>query len=455
MPTGRMHGVLRELRRAALLHEGGDLSDEQLLDHFLGEHNEAAFEALVRRHGPMVMGVCQRILHNAHDAEDAFQATFLVLVRKAASIIPRAMVASWLYGVAYRTALGARTANARRRAKEKEMPRREALDEDIWSKLRPLLDHELSHLPDKYRLPVVLCDLEGKSRKDAARQLGWLEGTLSGRLARARVLLAKRLAARGLTLSGGALASSLSSSTALASVPGPLVMSTVKAATLLAGGGLTAAGAVPVKVAVLVHEVLRAMMMTKIKIVTVWLLAIGVVGGSVGLATYPAEVSAQSSSKPSPSMIPAVAVQTPRAAEAVPSPLPAVLPSSPRRIGPADVLDIQLVNPSPAVPQRWLGRHTVDADGKIEIDGQTFLTVRNRTIEQTRQMLAKLIQRWYLRGKSVDEVKNNLRVGIGALEPITLTPQTSFHIQLTVVSVEHEKGNRGRVHKVLSNPSIM
>src|SRR5438309_6191982 len=315
MPTGRMHGVLRELRRAALLHEGGDLSDEQLLDHFLGEHDEAAFEALVRRHGPMVMGVCRRILHNAHDAEDAFQATFLVLVRKAASIIPRAMVASWLYGVAYRTALGARTANARRRAKEKEMPRREALDQDIWSKLRPLLDHELSHLPDKYRLPIVLCDLEGKSRKDAARQLGWLEGTLSGRLARARVLLARRLSARGLALSGGALASSLSSSTALASVPAPLVMSTVKAATLLADGSVMAAGVVPAKVAILVHGVLRAMMMTKIKIVTVWLLAVGVLGGSVGLVTYPAEVSAQSSSKPSPSAIPAVGVQTPRAKE--------------------------------------------------------------------------------------------------------------------------------------------
>ena len=197
MPTGRMHGVLRELRRAALLHEGGDLSDEQLLDHFLGEHDEAAFEALVRRHGPMVMGVCRRILHNAHDAEDAFQATFLVLVRKAASIIPRAMVASWLYGVAYRTALGARTANARRRAKEKEMPRREALDQDIWSKLRPLLDHELSHLPDKYRLPIVLHYFEDLTGVEVAAVLGWKESLVWSRIYAGYRELRKRLTAAG------------------------------------------------------------------------------------------------------------------------------------------------------------------------------------------------------------------------------------------------------------------
>src|SRR5438876_2514624 len=236
MQTGQWSGVLRQIRRAALLQEEGDLADGQLLDHFLAHHDETAFEALVRRHGPMVMGVCRRVLRNSHDAEDAFQATFLVLVRKAASVVPREMVGNWLYGVAYRTALGARTACARRRAKEREMPRREALDEDIWSKLRPLLDHELSHLPDKYRVPIVLCALESKSRKEAARQLGWSEGTLSGRLARARILLAKRLSARGLTLSGGALAAALAGNTALASVPSGLLMSTVKAATLLASG---------------------------------------------------------------------------------------------------------------------------------------------------------------------------------------------------------------------------
>src|SRR5437667_7676999 len=154
MATAEMGSVVRHLRRAVLLRDGGGLTDGQLLESFLASGEEAAFEALVRRHGPMVLGVCRRVLRDAHEAEDAFQATFLVLVRKAGSVVPRELVGNWLYGVAYRTALGAKTASARRRAKEREMPRREALDEDIWSKLRPLLDHELSHLPDKYRVPI-------------------------------------------------------------------------------------------------------------------------------------------------------------------------------------------------------------------------------------------------------------------------------------------------------------
>ena len=152
--------------------------------------DEAAFEALVRRHGPMVLGVCRRVLRNHHDAEDAFQATFLVLVRKAASIVPREMVANWLYGVAYRTALKARSMIARQRVRERqvtEMPEPEAAEpDDCWRDLQPLLDQELSRLPDKYRVPIVLCDLEGKTGKEAARQLGWPEGTVASRLARGR-----------------------------------------------------------------------------------------------------------------------------------------------------------------------------------------------------------------------------------------------------------------------------
>src|SRR2546430_1413168 len=141
------------------------------------------------------------------------------------------------------------------------------------------------------------------------------------------------------------------------------------------------------------------MMMTKIKIATAWILAVGVVGGSVGLATYPGGGSAQSSAKQTSPALPAAALQTSRAEKAMPLLMARAdrqrippMPSSPQRIEPADVIDIQLVNPSPAVPQRWLGKHTVDADGKIEIDGQTFLTVRDRTIEQTREMLANLMQ---------------------------------------------------------------
>src|SRR5215831_2854286 len=160
MPTSSMTPLLRHLRQAAFRADTGDLSDGQLLERFLSRREEAAFEVLVRRHGPMVLGVCHRVLHNSHDAEDAFQATFLVLVRKAASIVPREMVGNWLYGVAYRTALEASRAMAKRRAKEKqvsECPRRETAN-DVWAELRPVLDQELDRLPDKYRVVLVLCD---------------------------------------------------------------------------------------------------------------------------------------------------------------------------------------------------------------------------------------------------------------------------------------------------------
>src|SRR5262249_54392705 len=189
---------------------GAELDDGQLLERFVACRDEPAFEALVHRHGPMVLGVCQRLLGNHHDAEDAFQATFMVLAKKAATVRPRGMVGHWLYGVACRTALEARVAAARRRARGKgyAMTRTPATPIE-WDDLRPVLDEELQRLPEKYRAAVVLCELEGKSRKEAARLLGIPEGTLSSRLATARRRLARRLARRGLDLSAAALATLL------------------------------------------------------------------------------------------------------------------------------------------------------------------------------------------------------------------------------------------------------
>src|SRR5262249_48128930 len=156
--------------------------------------------ALVRRHGPLVLGVCRRVLRDRHAAEDAFQATFLILLRRARSLDRRGSVASWLYTVAYHVALRARADAARRPPPARPVPQP---PEAGWADLQPVLDEELGRLPDSYRAVVVLCYLEGKTNVEAARLLGWPVGTVKGRLARARDLLRARLTRRGITLSAG------------------------------------------------------------------------------------------------------------------------------------------------------------------------------------------------------------------------------------------------------------
>ncbi|WP_246196657.1 sigma-70 family RNA polymerase sigma factor [Aquisphaera giovannonii] len=185
------------------------LDDGTLLGRFVESRDESAFEQLVRRHGPMVLAVCRRILANEHDAEEAFQAAFLVLALRGASVIPRGSVGHWLHGVATRTALKLRVASARRRARERSAA--VAIDAAVapWDdrrELAGLLDEELARLPARYRAAVVLCDLEGQSRSQAASRLGWAEGTVASRLARGRKLLAGRLTRRGVAISAGGLA---------------------------------------------------------------------------------------------------------------------------------------------------------------------------------------------------------------------------------------------------------
>jgi RNA polymerase sigma factor (sigma-70 family) len=264
---------------------GGGLTDAQLLTRFVTSRDEASFAALVRRHGPMVLAVCRRLLGNHQDAEDAFQATFLVLARKAGSVVKRESVGSWLHGVACRTSLQAASANARRRARERQvvdMPHPEVMPEEARDWL-PLLDQELGRLAEKYRAAVVLCDLEGRSRREAARQLGVPEGTLSGRLTTARRLLAKRLARYGLAVSGGALAAALSEKAAAACVTSALTAATAKAAVVAAGQGL-AAGAVPARVLALSEGVLKIMLLTKLRAFVAVAVVAFVSAGVVGLA---------------------------------------------------------------------------------------------------------------------------------------------------------------------------
>jgi RNA polymerase sigma factor (sigma-70 family) len=283
MATSQMSGVLQHLRRAVLLRDGAGLTDGQLLTDYINRHDEAALAALVQRHGPMVWGVCRRVLRNHHDAEDAFQATFLVLVRKAASIASRELLANWLYGVAHQTARKARATAAKRKGRERQvmdMPEPAGVEQDPWNDLQPLLDQELSRLPDIYRAVIVLCDLEGKTRKEAARRFDLPEGTVGSRLTRGRVMLAKRLTRRGVALSAGALAAVLMQNVASAGAPISVVSYTIKAASLFAAGK-AAAGVISPKVAALTEGVLKTMLLSKLKVMV--LAVVAALSGAAGL----------------------------------------------------------------------------------------------------------------------------------------------------------------------------
>jgi RNA polymerase sigma factor (sigma-70 family) len=266
MATGQINRVIEHLRKTLRTGDTAEISDGQLLECFVARREERGFELLLQRHGPMVLSVCKRVLGSHQDAEDAFQATFLVLARKAGSIRPREMVGNWLYGVACKTALRARSLLAKRQAREKQMnplPEPEAPAPDSWPEVQQVLDEELSRLSDKYRAPIILCDLEDKSQKEAAQRLGLPEGTLSSRLSRGRAMLAKRLARRGVTLSAGALAAMLSPKGVSAGVPAALASATLKAGRAFAAGQ-SVAGLVSSAVVSLTEGVLKAMLLTKL-----------------------------------------------------------------------------------------------------------------------------------------------------------------------------------------------
>ncbi len=273
--------VVHHLRRAASVRDANALSDGELLGRFVAGRDETAFALLVQRHGPMVLGVCRRVLGNVHDAEDAFQATFLVLVRRATSVLPRDLVGNWLYGVAYRTALEARTTRARRKLKEVQVSVRPGVQDtcDVAAEREELarLDRELAQLPDRYRAAIVLCDLEGKTHREAARLLGCPEKTLSTRLLRARKRLAQRL--------GGSLAAVLSTEAARANVAVPLVHSTIEAALAVAAG--QAADAVAsARVAGLAEGVVKSMLLNRLKTLAVVLGVLGLLALGAGFLPH-------------------------------------------------------------------------------------------------------------------------------------------------------------------------
>lgn len=234
-------------------------SDGELLAQFVKTQDEAAFETLVRRHGPMVFRVCRRVLRDGADAEDAFQATFIVLARKASSVVKRESVSSWLYGVAYRVAVRARSRADRRLFHEQQQVARPSVgnnDELVWRDLRPALDEEVNRLPEKYRSPVVLCYFEGKTNEEAAAQLACPAGTVKVRLMRARDLLRERLTRRGLMMSAGGFGTLLAGEGTAMALPLAMVDGTMQGAVH---------GRLPAGVQGLVAATVQGMLLARVK----------------------------------------------------------------------------------------------------------------------------------------------------------------------------------------------
>jgi polysaccharide export outer membrane protein len=260
MRTGTGDQTASSDHRSPAAPAADEASDGLLLARFHQDGDETAFTLLVQRHGPMVLSVCRRVLGDSPDADDAFQVTFLVLVRKAATLRQPTSLAAWLHGVAHRTALKARANAARRCAVERQtepmLPSEPPDDELSDPELHAALDEELSRLPEKYRAPLVLCYLEGLTNEQAARRLGWRAGSMSYRLARGRELMRRRLDQRGFALAPLAFAALLATWKAASAVPGTLARSTVRAAIRLRIGpavGLSAS------VAELAEQVLHSL----------------------------------------------------------------------------------------------------------------------------------------------------------------------------------------------------
>lgn len=273
MSSSQANPALRYIRHFPGVAD--DLTDRELLARLASDRDEAAIEALVRRHGSMVLGVCLRVLRHRDDAEDAFQATFLALIRTAGSLRPRESVGGWLHRVAYRVAQKARIAAARRRKYEDNVTHQQTadpVDELTVREAREVLDEELARLPDKFRVPLVLCYLEGLTRDEAARRLGWSESTLKSRLEQARDKLGARLSARGLTLPAALVASLLSGTAVRAAVTPALINSLVCAALR------------PTNSSSAITEGVKTLSLTKLKIVTATFIGVAALVTWVGVS---------------------------------------------------------------------------------------------------------------------------------------------------------------------------
>jgi len=282
MGVGRLSSFIRRLRGDLAASQRGGVSDAQLLDRWLAQRDEAAFEVLLWRHGPMILGVCRRVLGHDADVEDAFQATFLLLLRQAASIRRGASVAAWLYQTAYRVALRARQRSRPQTVTGRGQPvPSDPAEEVLWRDVRPVLDDEINRLPEKYRVPFIRCYLEGRTNEEAAVEMGCPVGTIHSRLSWARQRLRARLTRRGLTLATAGLAALLVHNASSAALPAALAETTLQAA--LADAARATAGASAGAVA-LAKGVLRSMFLAKLRFGVAVLLALMLCGGVGGLA---------------------------------------------------------------------------------------------------------------------------------------------------------------------------
>jgi RNA polymerase sigma factor (sigma-70 family) len=298
-------GVVEYLRRTLACEPGIGVSDAQLLDRFVQCADEAAFELLVWRHGKMVMGTCRRLLRDSQDAEDAFQASFLALARRARGISRRESVGAWLYRVATRAALHCRTRVGRQRNREQTLidqavpgPEQDPARIAALHEVRPLLDAEVNRLPERFRIPFVLRHLEGWSNREIAGELGCSEGTVESRLTRARQRLRIRLSRRGITLTSGLLAASLCDEAARAAISKSLIMQTARSASLVRSG-MAAVAAISPRAIVLTQGVLQAMLVAKLKFIGAMLLALALVGGGAAATAYRSLAGGLNSPEPS------------------------------------------------------------------------------------------------------------------------------------------------------------
>jgi RNA polymerase sigma factor (sigma-70 family) len=322
MATAQFGTILRHIHQLAG-PRAPRRTDRQLLEDFTARRDEAAFAALVSRHGAMVLRVCRRVLGHEQDAEDAFQATFLVLARNAGAVRKRDTVADWLHGVAHRTALKAKRGAARRRSHEARKRARtpEAVPSPSWDDVRTVLDDELRRLPEPFRAAFTLCVLEGKSGPRAAAELGCSEGTVASRLARARQRLRQRLARRGIKLAALLAILAVAERTADGAVPARLAEMTVRFGLLVAAGG-PAAGAIPPHIAALAAGVTRAMSLSKTQIAAALIVALGLIVAGAGVLT------AQAPTLPPGGAVPQADTQPPAAAKP---------PANPEKDGPVEV----------------------------------------------------------------------------------------------------------------------